>query len=88
EVSDSGTIVLSKGRPIAAAKLVVLASGPGQALPTQLGFRRRMIREAHSLCVGFTVTGAKVPAGGLVHRGERPGDRVGFASVFPVEGGL
>lgn len=88
EVGNDGPVVLSKGRPVAAARLVVLASGTGHALPAQLGFRRRVVREAHSLCLGFTVTGAKIPPGGMVHRGERAGDRVGFASLFPVEGGL
>lgn len=88
ERSGARSIVLSKGQPIAEAKLIVLASGPGHALPAQLGFERRMIREAHSLCLGFTVTGANVGASGLVHPGERAGDKVGFASLFPVDGGL
>jgi 2-polyprenyl-6-methoxyphenol hydroxylase-like FAD-dependent oxidoreductase len=84
-VRDGRQTVLSKGREIANARLVVIASGPGHALPGVLGFERTVLRAQHSLCLGFSVVGAKAPASGLVHAGERAGDRVGFASLFPVD---
>ena len=73
------------------ARLAVLATGPTGKLRRDLGVERQVLRERHSICIGFTLTagdGSPLPAEGFVHHGERAGDRIAFASVFPWSGGL
>ncbi len=70
-------------------RLAVIASGASPALISRLGLERETIREGHSICIGFsllTAAGAPLPFNDLVHLGERAGDRVGYASFFPMDG--
>ncbi len=69
-------------------RLVVLATGRSEKLRKSLGIGRRTIRQRHSICVGFSIA---PPSGGfpfqtLVRQGERAGDHVAFASLFPMGG--
>jgi 2-polyprenyl-6-methoxyphenol hydroxylase-like FAD-dependent oxidoreductase len=79
-------VTLADGRSFK-AKLIVLATGVGERLRSQLGLSRRLLSPAHSVSLGLTLD---APADrrqdliGLVQPGERPGDGVGYASFFPV----
>jgi 2-polyprenyl-6-methoxyphenol hydroxylase-like FAD-dependent oxidoreductase len=79
-------VTLADGRTLA-AKLVVLATGPGERLRAELGLTRRMLSPAHSVGLGLTLD---IPAArrqdliGRVQRGERLGDGVGYASFFAL----
>ena len=84
------TLVLASGERIE-GRLVVLATGPSDKLRASLGVRRKLVRERHSVCIGFTlapVEGGAFDVGGLVHHGEAAGDGMGFASFFPLEQGV
>jgi len=82
---DRSLVTLSDGRTLA-AKLVVLATGLGERLRSDLGLTRRVLSPAHSVSIGLTL---EAPAArreallGLVQPGERLGDGVGYASFFP-----
>jgi 2-polyprenyl-6-methoxyphenol hydroxylase-like FAD-dependent oxidoreductase len=82
---DRRLVTLSDGRTLA-AKLVVLATGLGERLRSDLGLTRRVLSPAHSVSIGLTL---EAPAArreallGLVQPGERLGDGVGYASFFP-----
>jgi 2-polyprenyl-6-methoxyphenol hydroxylase-like FAD-dependent oxidoreductase len=81
-------VLLSTGAALS-GRLVVLATGRGERLRRSLGIGRRLLRERHSLCIGFTLEGATgLPAEGLVHHGERAGDGIAFASLFPMGGAM
>jgi 2-polyprenyl-6-methoxyphenol hydroxylase-like FAD-dependent oxidoreductase len=70
-------------------RVAVLATGPSPKLAATLSIERRKIRERHSVCIGFDISppeNSALPAEGLVHPGERAGDGMGFASIFPVNG--
>ena len=82
---DRTTVTLTDGRRIA-ARLVVLATGPGEKLRARLGLQRRMLRANHSLCIGFDlVSGAGGPLTprSLTYFGEKMGDNIAFMTVFP-----
>ena len=84
------TLVLANGERIE-GRLIVLATGPSDKLRASLGVRRKLVRERHSVCIGFTL--APPPGGafdfdGLVHHGEQAGDGLAFASFFPLEEGM
>lgn len=69
-------------------RLAVIASGSSPALISRLGFDRETLRDGHSICIGFNLLDqarAPLPLNDLVHFGERAGDRVGYASFFPLE---
>jgi 2-polyprenyl-6-methoxyphenol hydroxylase-like FAD-dependent oxidoreductase len=73
------------------ARLIVLATGATGKLRASLGVRRDILRARHSVCVGFSIAPKDRPAfafDGLVHPGERAGDGVGFASLFPMGGAM
>jgi 2-polyprenyl-6-methoxyphenol hydroxylase-like FAD-dependent oxidoreductase len=87
---DLQTLVMASGERIP-ARLVVMATGPSDKLRASLGVRRKLVRERHSVCIGFTL--APPPGGAfdfdsLVHHGEQAGDGMAFASVFPVDEGM
>jgi 2-polyprenyl-6-methoxyphenol hydroxylase-like FAD-dependent oxidoreductase len=80
------TVILSNGATID-ARLVVLASGYSDALRQKVGIERKVIRNAHSLSLGFSI----VPAGrngfdfpGLTYYGDRLAERIGYVSFFPI----
>ena len=70
------------------SRLCVVATGPGERLLRDLGVKRQVLSPAHSVCVGFTLLPGPDGFGfeSLIHRGERPGDGVGFASFFRMAG--
>ena len=68
------------------ARLVILATGPGEKLRANLGLQRRAVRYNHSVCIGFDLvngTGGPISRRALTYYGEKPGDGVAFATVFP-----
>jgi 2-polyprenyl-6-methoxyphenol hydroxylase-like FAD-dependent oxidoreductase len=76
---------------LAHARLVVLATGPSPKLAARLGVTRRSIRDQQSICIGFTLApkdGGRFAFDGLVHPGERAGDKVGFVSLFKLGEGM
>ena len=76
------TVTLSDGQVID-ARLVVLATGPGEKLRAELGIGRDLLSANHSVCIGFSLGGA-FGFDGLIHRGETAGDGVGYASLFRI----
>jgi 2-polyprenyl-6-methoxyphenol hydroxylase-like FAD-dependent oxidoreductase len=87
---DRQRVTLSNGDLIA-ARLIVLASGPGDALRQSLGIERRMIRDRHSLSAGFDVAPARGETFGfpaLTYFGERTAERMAYVSFFPIGDGM
>lgn len=83
-------VVLTSGDALQ-ARLVVLATGPGERLRRSLGIEKRLLRERHSLCIGFSLAAPdERPFGftSLVRHGGRPGEGMGFASLFPMDGAM
>jgi 2-polyprenyl-6-methoxyphenol hydroxylase-like FAD-dependent oxidoreductase len=67
----------------------VLATGRGERLRRSLGIQRRLLRERHSLCIGFSLTSdgpESAPIESFILHGERAGDGIGFVSLFPMDG--
>jgi 2-polyprenyl-6-methoxyphenol hydroxylase-like FAD-dependent oxidoreductase len=87
---DTQRVILSDGRRID-ARLVILATGNGQALRAKLGVVRRILRENHSVSLGFDLKPVGHDAfdfealtcyGGAAH------DCVDYISLFPFRRGL
>ena len=79
------TVACADGQRVK-ARLIVLATGLGDKLLARLGMRRRLIREAHSLGVGFSMAppaGKAFPFEAMTYFGEKTGDRIGYATLFP-----
>jgi 2-polyprenyl-6-methoxyphenol hydroxylase-like FAD-dependent oxidoreductase len=81
-------ISLADGRTLT-GRLLVLATGQGQALAKQAGISRRMIREAHSLTFGFDIE----PLGDkpfrdsfVVYQRENIRDRIDYLAAFTMKG--
>ena len=86
--ADAGrpSIRLNTGAAID-ARLVVLATGPGEKLRAGLGLNRRIVRTNHSICIGFdlvTASGHRLSDRALTYYGERAGDGMAFATFFPI----
>jgi 2-polyprenyl-6-methoxyphenol hydroxylase-like FAD-dependent oxidoreductase len=82
------TLTLNDGRHVE-SRLCVLATGLGEKLRHDLGLKRSMLSEDHSLCLGFNLVrgdGDEFGFDGLVHHGEKAGDGAGFASLFHLDG--
>ena len=69
------------------ARLIVLATGMADVLRQQLGIRRRIVHEKHSISFGFSI----VPAGtaafpfpAITCYGDKPSDRIDYVSLFPI----
>ncbi len=86
ETSDDRQAVhLSNGEQLD-GRLVVLATGRGDRLRSELGVERRLLSKRHSLCLGFSVA---PPAGGpwdvqaaIWHGGH--GDGIAYVTFFPM----
>lgn len=66
------------------ARLVVLATGLGQALLGDLGVRRHEHTREASLAIGFDLECAASRVAPLTYYGETPGDRSAYLTVFPI----
>ena len=82
---DRQAVVLSDGRRLE-GRLVVLATGRGERLRAELGMTRRILSPRHSTTLGFSVLPHSGNAWEVAPRlaDGRFGDRLGFASVFPM----
>jgi 2-polyprenyl-6-methoxyphenol hydroxylase-like FAD-dependent oxidoreductase len=79
-------VILSSGEVIN-ARLIVLASGLGDALRQKLGIRRRAVRDGHSLSIGFSIapiSGGSFDFPALTYYGERTSERIAYLSLFPA----
>ena len=79
-------IRLADGRSLR-ARLVVLATGQGYGLARQLGIRRHVLRESHSLTFGFDIEPLDAPAfphSFLVYQRERIADRIDYLAAFTL----
>jgi len=68
-------------------RIVVLATGPGNGLCRRLGIGRRVLRDDHSLAIGFDIVASPDSASKesvLVHYGETIRDHIDYISVFPL----
>ena len=92
EASDDGARVTMASGEVLTARLLVLATGLGDAMRRQLGITRQMLRAAHSVTIGFDIARAPdappLPADTLCLYGERPKDGIDYLSIFPFPGVL
>jgi 2-polyprenyl-6-methoxyphenol hydroxylase-like FAD-dependent oxidoreductase len=87
---DRQRVTLADKRVIE-ARLVILATGLGDRLHGDLGLQRQIIRRAHSFCIGFDIApGANTafPFEAMTYFGEHIGDRIGYATFFPMKQGM
>jgi 2-polyprenyl-6-methoxyphenol hydroxylase-like FAD-dependent oxidoreductase len=87
--ADARQVLIGEGGELVGARLAVLATGLSPTLSEALGLTRRIIREHQSVALGFSLKrrdGAPLAFDSFVHRGERAGDRIGFASLFNFNG--
>lgn len=80
------SIRLSSGREIE-ARIIVMATGPGEKLRAGLGLKRRTVRSNHSISIDFdlvTTAGQRLSDRALIYYGERAGDGIAFATFFPL----
>ncbi|MBA8881518.1 FAD-dependent oxidoreductase [Phyllobacterium myrsinacearum] len=84
--ADRQNVVLSDGRKFS-ARLLVVATGLGDAIRKKLGVERDIISPQHSLCCGFDLAKPRgdFPFPSLVWNGERFNDRVSYLTLFPIE---
>ena len=78
-------LTLGDGHRIA-ARLVVLATGLGQALQAKAGLGRRTLSPRHSLAVGFDMAAPRdrFPFPALTYFSERFGGRDAYLTLFPL----
>ena len=79
-------VSLADGREVD-ARLIVLATGMGDALRHKLDIRRRVVFEKHSLSFGFSlapVSGEDFAFPALTCYGEQTSDCIDYLSLFPV----
>lgn len=87
ETSDTLQRVRLSDGCIFDGRLIVLATGQGQALARQAGINRRVIRDAHSLTFGFDiepVDGNVFPHSFLVYQREKISDRIDYLAAFTM----
>jgi 2-polyprenyl-6-methoxyphenol hydroxylase-like FAD-dependent oxidoreductase len=85
--ADRQKLTLSSGEQIS-VRLVVLANGLNVGLRHTLGIQRRIVSAAHSISLGFDIKPVGRPAfdfPALTYFSERPGDRIPYISLFPIE---
>jgi 2-polyprenyl-6-methoxyphenol hydroxylase-like FAD-dependent oxidoreductase len=79
-------VTLSNG-DVVDARLLVLATGMGDALRHKLDIRRRVVVEKQSLSFGFSIApgrGETFDFPALTHYGDRLSDRIDYLSLFPL----
>lgn len=79
------TLTLADGRRYA-GRLLVVATGLGEALTRSLGFERRMVSDGHALVIGFdTACDFDRFAGEqLIWSGEDADDGIAYVTLFPL----
>ena len=81
-------VKLADGRRLT-ARLLILATGHGQALCRQAGIERKTLQEAHSLTFGFDiepVAGRAFPDSFMVYQREHVRDRIDYLAAFTMGG--
>jgi 2-polyprenyl-6-methoxyphenol hydroxylase-like FAD-dependent oxidoreductase len=83
---DVQTVHLFNGDEIT-ARLIVLATGLNNSLRQDIGIARHELSKCHSISIGFNAIpardyGFEFPS--LTYYGERPQDRIGYLSLFPI----
>ncbi len=83
--SERQSIVLADGRSVE-ARLVVVATGLGDAIRRKVGVTRVETSKAHSLSLGFSLDrpAGDYPFEALAYFGARHGDRVAYITLFPI----
>lgn len=68
------------------ARLLVVATGHGEAIRRRLGIAMVERQAGHSMCIGFYLKTPRgdLPFESLIYHGERPDDRVAYFSLFPI----
>ncbi|PDT76276.1 NAD(P)/FAD-dependent oxidoreductase [Bradyrhizobium sp. C9] len=87
---DRQQLTLASGKRVV-SRLVVLATGMAGALGYNLGMRRQMLAERHSISFGFTIAKPdNAPFGfdALTCYGKKAADGVDYLSLFPMSGGM
>ena len=86
---DLQALTLSDGRRIE-ARLVVLATGLGQALLAKAGITKRALSPRHSLAVGFDMAAprAAFPFPAMTYFAEGFGGRDAYLTLFPIGDGM
>jgi 2-polyprenyl-6-methoxyphenol hydroxylase-like FAD-dependent oxidoreductase len=77
------SVTLANGE-VLKGRLVVLASGRMHQLHEQLGISLRMLKPAHSACLGFSVTTDAFVPSQIIH--VPFGHDIGYVSIFPMPG--
>ncbi|WP_375787901.1 FAD-dependent oxidoreductase [Bradyrhizobium sp. Pha-3] len=88
--ADRQQLTLASGKRVV-SRLVVLATGMAGALGYNLGMRRQVLAERHSISFGFTIAKPdKAPFGfdALTCYGKKAADGVDYLSLFPMSGGM
>jgi 2-polyprenyl-6-methoxyphenol hydroxylase-like FAD-dependent oxidoreductase len=83
---DRQTLSLSNGDQIS-ARLIVLATGPNNALRKSLGVERRVVSPGHSISIGFDmkpVGKAAFDFTALTYFPDRPSDPIAYLTLFPI----
>jgi 2-polyprenyl-6-methoxyphenol hydroxylase-like FAD-dependent oxidoreductase len=83
---DVQTVRLLNGEEVT-ARLIVLATGLNNSLRQDIGIARHELSKCHSISIGFNAipacgTGFEFPS--LTYYGEKPQDRIGYLSLFPI----
>ena len=83
--ADGQSVVLGDGRRVE-GRLLVVATGLGDAIRRKVGVGRTELRKAHSLSLGFSLDrpAADYPFASLAYYGLRREDRVAYLTLFPI----
>jgi 2-polyprenyl-6-methoxyphenol hydroxylase-like FAD-dependent oxidoreductase len=84
---DRQSLTLSDGERIS-ARLVVMATGPNNALRRSLGMERKILSAGHSVSIGFDlrpVGQTKFDFEALTYFPERPSDPIAYLTLFPID---
>lgn len=87
---DVQELVLASGKRVR-SRLVVLATGMAGVLGHDLGIKRRVLAERHSVSFGFTIAPseeAPFAFEALTCYGDRTSDGVDYLSLFPTSSGM
>ncbi|HMN70526.1 MAG TPA: FAD-dependent monooxygenase [Rhodoblastus sp.] len=90
EASDDRQRVELSNGDILNARLVILATGGGEALRASLGYTRRVLRKDHSVSVAFDLRPVgrdKFDFETLTVYGDAPRDGIDYISIFPFPTG-